>query len=203
MAFCQKTGWNVRGHIVRWCFTDCGVGRRANKLFGCHFPEVRPRCGKAFYVHADRTRVKQVMINLLSNAIKYNQSGGSVKVECTRHADRVRASVTDSGAGLNAEQMSQLFQPFNRLGQESSTEEGTGIGLVVTKQLVELMGGTIGVDSTVGVGTTFWVEFKASRAPELHLEQGKCCPWCRKTRKASAPCCTWKTIPPTWRWWSN
>ena len=135
-----------------------------------------PRCGKAFYVHADRTRVKQVMINLLSNAIKYNQSGGSVKVECTRHADRVRASVTDSGAGLNAEQMSQLFQPFNRLGQESSTEEGTGIGLVVTKQLVELMGGTIGVDSTVGVGTTFWVEFKASRAPELHLEQGEVLP---------------------------
>ncbi|QDG72814.1 PAS domain-containing hybrid sensor histidine kinase/response regulator [Janthinobacterium tructae] len=135
-----------------------------------------PRCGKAFYVHADRTRVKQVMINLLSNAIKYNQSGGSVKVECTRHADRVRASVTDSGAGLNAEQMSQLFQPFNRLGQESSTEEGTGIGLVVTKQLVELMGGTIGVDSTVGVGTTFWVEFKASRAPELHLEEGEVLP---------------------------
>jgi PAS domain S-box-containing protein len=139
---------------------------------GMHFP----RCGKAFYVHADRTRVKQVMINLLSNAIKYNQSGGSVKVECSRRGDRVRASVTDSGAGLNAEQMAQLFQPFNRLGQESSTEEGTGIGLVVTKQLVELMGGEIGVDSTVGMGTTFWVEFKASRAPELVMEQGEVLP---------------------------
>ena len=138
-----------------------------------------PRCGKAFYVHADRTRVKQVMINLLSNAIKYNQSGGSVKVECTRHADRVRASVTDSGAGLNAEQMSQLFQPFNRLGQESSTEEGTGIGLVVTKQLVELMGGTIGVDSTVGVGTTFWFELAASSAPELVLGHGDALPQVR------------------------
>ncbi|MDH6156380.1 MULTISPECIES: PAS domain S-box protein [unclassified Janthinobacterium] len=135
-----------------------------------------PRCGKAFYVHADRTRVKQVMINLLSNAIKYNQSGGSVKVECRHQGERVRASVTDSGAGLNAEQMSQLFQPFNRLGQESSTEEGTGIGLVVTKQLVELMGGQIGVDSTVGMGTTFWVEFQASRAPELHLEEGVALP---------------------------
>ena len=135
-----------------------------------------PRCGKAFYVHADRTRVKQVMINLLSNAIKYNQSGGSVKVDCRQYGDKVRTSVTDSGAGLNAEQMSQLFQPFNRLGQESSTEEGTGIGLVVTKQLVELMGGTIGVDSTVGLGTTFWVEFQASRAPELHLEEGEVLP---------------------------
>ncbi|PLY40594.1 hybrid sensor histidine kinase/response regulator [Janthinobacterium sp. ROICE36] len=139
---------------------------------GMHFP----RCGQAFYVHADRTRVKQVMINLLSNAIKYNQSGGNVKVDCRQHGDKVRTSVTDTGAGLDAEQMAQMFQPFNRLGQENSTEEGTGIGLVVTKQLVELMGGTIGVDSTVGLGTTFWVEFKASRAPELQLEEGVALP---------------------------
>ena len=135
-----------------------------------------PRGGDAFYVHADRTRVKQVMINLLSNAIKYNQSGGSVQVRCSHRGDRVRASVTDTGAGLNAGQMTQLFQPFNRLGQENSTEEGTGIGLVVTRQLVELMGGAIGVDSTVGVGTTFWVEFKASRAPELVLGEGEVLP---------------------------
>ena len=139
---------------------------------GMHFP----RGGNAFYVHADRTRVKQVMINLLSNAIKYNQSGGSVQVTCSQRNNRVRASVTDSGAGLDAKQMAQLFQPFNRLGQENSTEEGTGIGLVVTKQLVELMKGKIGVDSTVGVGTTFWVEFKASRAPELVLGEGEVLP---------------------------
>jgi signal transduction histidine kinase/AmiR/NasT family two-component response regulator len=139
---------------------------------GMHFP----RCGAAFYIHADRTRVKQVMINLLSNAIKYNQSGGSVQVVCSQRGQRVRVSVTDSGAGLDAKQMSQLFQPFNRLGQENSQEEGTGIGLVVTKQLVELMGGAIGVDSTVGVGTTFWVEFKASRAPQLVLGEGEVFP---------------------------
>ena len=135
-----------------------------------------PRCGAAFYIHADRTRVKQVMINLLSNAIKYNQSGGSVQVVCSQRGHRVRVSVTDSGAGLDAKQMSQLFQPFNRLGQENSQEEGTGIGLVVTKQLVELMGGAIGVDSTVGVGTTFWVEFNASRAPQLVLGEGEVLP---------------------------
>ena len=124
-----------------------------------------------FYVHADRTRVKQVMINLLSNAIKYNQPGGSVVVECSiSGAERVRVSVRDTGAGLNAEQLAQLFQPFNRLGQESSTEEGTGIGLVVTKQLVELMGGVIGVESQVGVGTTFWVELDGSSAPMLVLD---------------------------------
>eukprot|EP01133_Synstelium_polycarpum_P022179 gene22179-26615_t len=135
-----------------------------------------PRCGQAFYVHADRTRVKQVMINLLSNAIKYNQGGGAVTVECSRHGEKVRVSVRDSGAGLDAAQVAQLFQPFNRLGQENSTEEGTGIGLVVTKQLVELMGGTIGVDSTVGVGTTFWFELAASRAPALALDDGDALP---------------------------
>jgi PAS domain S-box-containing protein len=127
-----------------------------------------PTFDNVFYVHADRTRVKQVMINLLSNAIKYNGAGGSVIVQCVVSGkDRVRISVKDTGAGLSADQLGQLFQPFNRLGQEDSAEEGTGIGLVVTKQLVELMGGLIGVESAVGVGTVFWVEFAASAPPAL------------------------------------
>lgn len=127
-----------------------------------------PRFDKVFYIHADRTRVKQVMINLLSNAIKYNASGGSVIVQCVASGtDRVRICVKDTGTGLSADQMAQLFQPFNRLGQEGGGEEGTGIGLVVTRQLVELMGGTIGVDSAVGVGTVFWVEFASAQAPAL------------------------------------
>jgi PAS domain S-box-containing protein len=127
-----------------------------------------PSFDNVFYVHADRTRVKQVMINLLSNAIKYNGSGGSVIVQCVAtDTDRVRVCVKDTGSGLSADQLAQLFQPFNRLGQEDGGEEGTGIGLVVTKQLVELMGGTIGVDSAVGVGTVFWVEFVAALAPAL------------------------------------
>ena len=128
-----------------------------------------PTLAQPFYVHADLTRVKQVVINLLSNAIKYNRTGGSVLVECQQHGDRVRLSVRDTGNGLSAEQLQQLFQPFNRLGQEAGTEEGTGIGLVVTKQLVELMGGTLGVESEVGVGTMFWIELAASSAPELQL----------------------------------
>ncbi|OBV37108.1 PAS domain-containing hybrid sensor histidine kinase/response regulator [Janthinobacterium psychrotolerans] len=128
-----------------------------------------PSLAQPFYVHADLTRVKQVVINLLSNAIKYNRTGGSVLVECQQHGERVRLSVRDTGNGLSAEQLQQLFQPFNRLGQEAGTEEGTGIGLVVTKQLVELMGGTLGVESEVGVGTMFWIELAASSAPALQL----------------------------------
>ena len=121
-----------------------------------------------FYVHADRTRVKQVMINLLSNAIKYNSEHGSVTVGCGAGVNgTVRISVTDTGAGLSAEQLVHLFQPFNRLGQEQGAEEGTGIGLVVTKQLVELMDGVIGVDSEIGRGTTFWVDLVASSEPVL------------------------------------
>ena len=118
-------------------------------------------------VYADRTRVKQVLINLLSNALKYNREQGTVEVKCALTlSDRLRISVNDSGAGLSQEQLEQLFQPFNRLGQETGVEQGTGIGLVVTKQLVELMGGTIGVQSTVGVGSEFWVEL----IPDLTLQ---------------------------------
>ncbi|MES2684294.1 MAG: ATP-binding protein [Pseudomonadota bacterium] len=123
------------------------------------------------FVVADQTRLKQVLINLLSNAIKYNQLGGTVTVEfhCDT-AQRTRISVRDAGIGLPAEKLAQLFQPFNRLGQESSTVEGTGIGLVMTKRLVELMGGTVGVKSTVGVGSTFWFDLRASVAPQYLID---------------------------------
>ncbi|NHZ79789.1 PAS domain S-box protein [Massilia sp. CCM 8695] len=125
-----------------------------------------PTPGTPFYIHADRVRVKQVLINLLSNAIKYNSAEGSVHVACSARADgMVRVCVTDTGAGLGREQLAQLFQPFNRLGQESGAEEGTGIGLVVTKQLVELMGGSIGVESEPGSGSRFWVDFASCAAP--------------------------------------
>ena len=124
-----------------------------------------------WFAHADRTRVKQVVINLLSNAIKYNREHGTVTVECTASTpERIRISIKDSGAGLPPEKLAQLFQPFNRLGQETGTQEGTGIGLVLTKQLVELMGGTIGVESTPGVGSVFWIELLSTTAPHLQQE---------------------------------
>jgi len=117
------------------------------------------------YVYADRTRIKQVMINLLSNAIKYNRHHGHASVRCEpMPGGRLRVSVSDTGIGLSPAQLRQLFQPFNRLGQEVGSTEGTGIGLVVTKQLVELMGGTIGVDSVADTGSTFWFELVAAVA---------------------------------------
>ena len=124
-----------------------------------------------YFVIADRTRLKQVLINLLSNGIKYNQAGGSVAVDCTAATpERIRVSVKDTGAGLSPEEVAQLFQPFNRLGQEDRGQEGTGIGLVVAKQLIELMGGVIGVESAVGTGSVFWFELTAAAEPALPIE---------------------------------
>ena len=118
-----------------------------------------PQMAVPHIVKADRTRVKQVLINLLSNAIKYNRPGGTVVVTCVASAPgRIRICVEDTGEGLTPADIAQLFQPFNRLGQAATTEEGTGIGLVVSKRLVELMGGVIGVESKVGKGSVFWIE---------------------------------------------
>jgi PAS domain S-box-containing protein len=126
-----------------------------------------PKFEIPYFVNADRTRVKQVLINLLSNAIKYNRARGAVEVTCSAcTAKRIRISVQDTGEGLSPEKLPQLFQPFNRLGQEASAEEGTGIGLVVSKQLVESMGGEIGVESTVGVGSVFWIELNLAAEPQ-------------------------------------
>jgi PAS domain S-box-containing protein len=127
-----------------------------------------PQSEIPYFVEADRTRVKQALINLLSNAIKYNRVGGTVEVTCGANiAERIRVSVQDSGKGLSPEKLAQLFQPFNRLGQESGVEEGTGIGLVVAKRLVELMRGEIGAESTVGVGSVFWIDLNLAAAPQL------------------------------------
>ena len=120
----------------------------------------------AQHVLADRIRLKQIILNLFSNAVKYNRDKGVVLIDVALVANaKVRISVQDTGAGLRPDQLESLFQPFNRLGQEAGPEDGTGIGLVVTKRLVELMGGEIGVTSTVGIGSVFWVELPFCAAP--------------------------------------
>jgi CheY-like chemotaxis protein len=134
------------------------------------FPQFDVPC----FIHCDRTRLKQIIINLLSNAIKYNREHGTVDVQYTAGAPgRIRISITDTGAGLSPEKLAQLFQPFNRLGQEAGNQEGTGIGLVVARQLIELMGGVIGVESTVGVGSMFWFELMAAAEPQFDAGSAK------------------------------
>jgi CheY-like chemotaxis protein len=119
-------------------------------------------------VIADPIRLKQVIFNLLSNAIKYNRVHGTVAVKVTAETPQaLRISVHDTGQGLPAELLSQLFQPFNRLGKDSGNTKGTGIGLVVSRRLAELMGGSIGVSSVVGVGSVFWVELLVAQKQEL------------------------------------
>jgi len=119
------------------------------------------------YVHADRTRLKQVILNLVANAIKYNRPQGMVAIECDSGRDgSIRVAVRDTGPGLDAAQLKSLFEPFNRLGQEAGAEEGTGIGLVVTKRLVELMDGKIEVSSSPGIGSIFSITLRSAVKPE-------------------------------------
>ena len=129
-----------------------------------------PVFGAPILVIADRRRLKQVLINLLSNAIKYNSPRGTVAVTFNLLTpQQIRICVEDSGAGLSVEKIDQLFQPFNRLGQEAATEQGTGIGLVMTKRLVELMGGLIGVKSEVGKGSMFWLELNVTTREKMYM----------------------------------
>jgi PAS domain S-box-containing protein len=113
-------------------------------------------------VTADRRRLLQVLNNLISNAIKYNREQGEVRVRCERSAIGIRFAVHDTGPGIPAAKQAQLFQPFNRLGAEMGPIEGTGIGLVITRQLVRDMHGTMGLESGEGRGSTFWVELPAA-----------------------------------------
>ena len=112
---------------------------------------------------ADEVRLRQVLLNLLSNAIKYGTKGGFVAVHHETTGDRKILTVTDNGPGISEENLERLFVPFDRLDADSSSVSGTGVGLAVTKQLIELMDGSIRVESQLGTGTCFTVELPAAR----------------------------------------
>ncbi|MCW9033121.1 MAG: PAS domain S-box protein [Rhodospirillales bacterium] len=121
--------------------------------------ETCKECTRKTEVYADRVRLKQVILNLLSNAIKYNRIDGQVTINCSKtDSNTLRISITDTGDGIPADQQGDLFTPFNRLGAESSGIEGTGIGLALTKNLIEAMGGSVDFMSIPGKGSTFWIE---------------------------------------------
>jgi PAS domain S-box-containing protein len=123
---------------------------------------------KSLFVLADQQRFKQVLLNLLTNAVKYTPMSGSVTVSCyTDGEKKVRIFVTDTGSGLPQEKVDRLFMPFERLGAEQSNVEGTGLGLALSQRLMQAMGGSIGIKSKVGEGSTFWLEFPWAEAPAI------------------------------------
>ncbi|MCK4950809.1 MAG: HAMP domain-containing protein [Gammaproteobacteria bacterium] len=116
---------------------------------------------ESLIVNADPARLKQVLINLMSNAVKFNRPNGEITIDITPASNHMyKFSIIDTGSGLTQEEQKQLFIPFNRVGKDVNTVEGTGIGLTIIKRLVELMGGEVGVDSVAGEGSTFWFTLK-------------------------------------------
>lgn len=121
-------------------------------------------CPNNLHLRADISRLRQILLNLLSNAIKYNRQGGSVMLSCSVVNDFVRVTIADTGTGIAHERRPEIFQAFHRLGTEKSNIEGTGIGLVICKRLLEGMGGRIDFDSTPGIGSRFWFDLPVADA---------------------------------------
>lgn len=134
-----------------------------------------PRSCIDTWVIADPVRLKQVLLNLLSNAVKYNAEAGSITVSCDKSwGNRVRISLSDTSPGFHKKELDHLFDPLSRLYSETCRVEGYGIGLAISKQLIELMHGRIGVDSEYGHGSTFWIELDvAKERPEIHEDGGQ------------------------------
>src|SRR4029077_6766243 len=133
-----------------------------------------PHVGADSYVMADLQRFKQVLLNLITSAIKYTPAGGRVVISYRSAARmKVRISVTDNGPGIPPDKLPRLFTPFERLGAEQTEVEGTGLGLTLSQRLMQAMGGMIGVESTVGQGSTFWIDLPHTHSPLDSLSKRK------------------------------
>jgi PAS domain S-box-containing protein len=145
--------------------TEAGI-----EIFLAPGAHAQPVSSSDIWVKADPVRLRQVLVNLLSNAVKYNRPGGSVALTWQVSDDECEVLITDTGKGIPADQLASLFQPFNRLGAEASSVEGTGIGLVLSRQLAEMMGGTLGVASTFGEGTRASLKLRIATPPAVDLD---------------------------------
>jgi CheY-like chemotaxis protein len=132
---------------------------------------IPPVCETDFFVLADLQRLKQVLLNLLNNGVKYTPAGGSVIVSCSRAGEKVRLAVHDTGMGIAPDKLPRVFTPFDRLGAEQSGIEGTGLGLALSRRLVQAMRGAIGVESIAGQGSTFWLELVQTESPLLTVPE--------------------------------
>jgi signal transduction histidine kinase len=139
-----------------WALVSPAAAQRGLRFGGV------PAAAEGLLLHADRRRLVQVLVNLLSNAVKYNRDGGSVTLGCRRDGAAVQIDVTDQGAGIAPEQMARLFNPFDRLGAERGPVPGTGLGLALSRQLAEAMGGALEAASTPGRGCTFTLRLHAA-----------------------------------------
>lgn len=161
--------------------------------------DVHVRCDAAgmdhLFVLADRQRLKQVLLNLLSNGVKYNRQGGTVIFTCKRSSDtRLKLVVADTGPGMTEDKLARLFTPFDRLGAEQSGTEGTGLGLALSKNLVQAMGGGIHVTSKVGKGTVFSVDLKSVDNPEATLDAYPTEPVAQEVITTPSPRTTWTVL---------
>lgn len=161
---------NMEGVHVASVLEEClAIMRSMAASRGIEVSEQLDTC-KDTIVYADGTLLKQVLLNLLSNAVKYNRDNGQVKVACkNQNNDRVRISISDTGLGIPEEKYTDLFEPFSRLGAEHTNVEGTGIGLAICKNMVEIMGGEIGLHSELNQGSTFWIDLKSGSDMEQDM----------------------------------